>query len=349
MRNGSKKAVLCQNQMTSVKSKPPVKIITSLVGMQSIVSQLEACIENPPHLFLVGFPGTGKTTLAKEFISAYFRHNNISKEEEKDYCYEISSHQDRGIHTFRQILNDHVRWIAPRKGVYRWIIIDDCDTLPAISQQALRRPMETYDHITRFLFISQNQESLVAPLQSRCHIILIEPSNERSLYDKIIEREGLALTDLTKEAYEELLNLSTCSLMKFQSLIKMLYTLKLSEGTKVIDVDYIKRSFDPHIWTSMRDLLRMLIMNDCEQAQRQLYKIWELGYSFEDILFELEHTVIIMNIVDHRAWYNIQQFLIKSWIYHSQSRSSILDLMTACSEVRPWSLTDKICNAPLPT
>lgn len=322
-----------KNQMAKI-----CKIDTSLVGMTSIVSQLEACIENPPHLFLVGFPGTGKTTLAKDFISAYFRHNNVSKEEEKDYCYEISSHQDRGIHTFRQILNDHVRWIAPRKGVYRWIIIDDCDTLPAISQQALRRPMETYDHITRFLFISQNQESLVAPLQSRCHIILIEPSNERSLYDKIIEREGLKLEDITVEAYNELLNLSLCSLMKFQSLIRMLYTLKLSEGIKIIDVDYVKKSFDPHIWGSMRDLLTMLVNNDCEKAQRQLYKIWELGYSFEDILFELEHTVIIMNIIDHRAWYNIQQFLIKSWIYHSQSRSSILDLMTACSEVKPWSL-----------
>jgi DNA polymerase III delta prime subunit len=317
------------------------KLETSLVGMDAIVDQLEDCIEDPPHLFLVGFPGTGKTTLAKEFISAYFRRNNISKEEEKDYCYEISSHQDRGIHTFRQILNDHVRWIAPRKGVYRWIIIDDCDTLPAISQQALRRPMETYNHITRFLFISQNQESLVSPLQSRCHIILIEPSNERSLYDKIIEREGLKKTDLTSEAYDELLSLSICSLMKFQSLIKMLYTLKLSDGTNIIDLNYIRKSFDPHIWGSMKELLVMLINNDCEKAQRQLFRIWELGYSFEDILFELEHTVIVMNIIDHKAWYNIQQFLIKSWIYHSQSRSSILDLMTACSEVRPWSLDTK--------
>jgi DNA polymerase III delta prime subunit len=324
--------------MTSIPIK---KLESSLVGMDAIVAQLEDCIEDPPHLFLVGFPGTGKTTLAKEFISAYFRRNNISKEEEKDYCYEISSHQDRGIHTFRQILNDHVRWIAPRKGVYRWIIIDDCDTLPAISQQALRRPMETYNHITRFLFISQNQESLVSPLQSRCHIILIEPSNERSLYDKIIEREGLKKTDLTLEAYDELLSLSICSLMKFQSLIKMLYTLKLSDGTKVIDLNYIRKSFDPHIWGSMKELLVMLINNDCEKAQRQLFRIWELGYSFEDILFELEHTVIVMNIIDHKAWYNIQQFLIKSWIYHSQSRSSILDLMTACSEVRPWSLDTK--------
>ena len=75
-----------------------------------------------------------------------------------------------------------------------------------------------------------------------------------------------------------------------------------------------------------------------DDAQKQMYKIWELGYSFEDILFELEHSVVIMNIIDHRAWYNIQQFLIQSWIYHSQSRSSILDLMAACGEVKPWSV-----------
>jgi len=306
--------------------------------MDSIVKQLDKCLDNPPHIFLVGFPGTGKSTLAKEFIKAYFKKAGITKKEESEYCVEISSHQDRGIHTFRQILNDHVRWIAPRKGVYRWIIIDDCDTLPAISQQALRRPMETFDHITRFLFISQNQESLITPLQSRCHIILTEPTSSSEIYKEILKREGFPEGTYSQEAYIELMTISVCSIMKFQSMAKMLYSLKVLEGWTMLTTDYIKTTFDPHVWGSMKELLELIMNSDWNKAQKQMYKIWELGYSFEDILFELEHNIIVMNIIDHRAWYNVQQFLIKSWIYHSQSRSSILDLMTACGEVRAWSL-----------
>jgi DNA polymerase III delta prime subunit len=188
------------------------------------------------------------------------------------------------------------------------------------------------------LFISQNQESLITPLQSRCHIILTEPSNTSEIYIEILRREGFEPGSYTDEAYTELMMLSMCSVMKFQSMAKMLYSLKKSEGWTMLTFDYIKKSFDPHIWGSMKELLELLMESKWESAQKQMYKIWELGYSFEDILFELEHNIIVMNVINHRSWYNIQQFLIKSWIYHSQSRSSILDLMTACEEVVPWGL-----------
>jgi DNA polymerase III delta prime subunit len=313
------------------------KIDTTLVGMGHIVRELESCLDNPPHIYLTGFPGTGKTTLTKEFLRAYFKKHGVCDKDRREYCLEVSSNQDRGIHTFRQILNDHVRWIAPRKGVYRWIVVDDCDTLPAISQQALRRPMETCQHITRFIFIGQNKDSLIGPLQSRCHIITIEPRNDREIYDEILRREGLDKESITEDAVSQIISMSFCSVMKFQSLARMLSILKVSEGLAIIDADYIKKSFDPYIYKTMGDLLFMLINNDTENAQKQMYMIWEIGYSFEDILFELEHSLLIMNIVNHRAWYNVQQFLIKSWIYHSQSRSSIIDLMTACNELKPWS------------
>lgn len=170
--------------------------------------------------------------------------------------------------------------------------------------------------------------------------MMIDPMTSNDIYMVLLEREGFPKGSVTPEAFNELLLLSVCSIMKFQSLVRMLYSLKLSEGWTTLTLDYLKGSFDPHIWTSMRELLFMLMSSRWEEAQKQMYGIWELGYSFEDILFELEHTIIAMNIVNHRAWYNIQQFLIKSWIYHSQSRSSILDLMTACGEVVPWSLTE---------
>ena len=331
-------------------TRPPPKIETSLIGLEHIVGNLEKCMENPPHIFLVGFPGTGKSTLARDFLRSYFQYHGISKKEQSEYWVEIASHQDRGIHAFRQILNDHVRWIAPRKGVYRWILIDDCDTLPAISQQALRRPMETYDHLTRFLFVSQNQEALIKPLQSRSHILVIEPSLDTAIYTTILEREGIPRNTLETDAYNELVNMSMCSIMKFKNMCRMLHALKQREGLESISLPFLKTIFETHIWSAVKDLLVSIMTEEWSQAQQQVFKIWELGYRFEDILFEIEHSLLLMGVVNHRYWYNVQQFLIQSWIFHSQSRSSVLDLILACGEVKPWKVEveDKKDESSLP-
>jgi hypothetical protein len=63
----------------------------------------------------------------------------------------------------------------PERKLWRWVVIDDVDTFPQISQQALRRPMETHSHITRFLFVGSSTEDLIPALRSRCIHVTLEP------------------------------------------------------------------------------------------------------------------------------------------------------------------------------
>ena len=88
----------------------------------------------------------------------------------------LRSDVDRGIKTIREKLADFTRGAPKKRGILRWVIIDDADTLPEVSQQALRRPMEQYAHLTCFLFIAKNMECLIHALQSRCQPVCFSPT-----------------------------------------------------------------------------------------------------------------------------------------------------------------------------
>ena len=126
---------------------------TKLIGQEHIVEIFNKLFEKNdiPHIFITAPYGSGKTTLMKEFISAYFTKNKIQKTNE--YILNLSSEKDRGILCIRKNVTEFVHHSSEKAGIYRWILIDDADTLPIISQQALRRPMETHAHTTRFFFL----------------------------------------------------------------------------------------------------------------------------------------------------------------------------------------------------
>ena len=124
-------------------------LASKLLGQEESIELLNKVIADPPHLFFSGPYGCGKTTLMREFLAAYFRLKGLTPSAESVLW--LSSEQDRGIHCVRQSVAEFVRHSSATPGVYRWIVVDDADSLPIISQQALRRPMETHSHTTRFL------------------------------------------------------------------------------------------------------------------------------------------------------------------------------------------------------
>jgi DNA polymerase III delta prime subunit len=151
-----------------------MSLTTDIVGYNTIIPFLEARIKQPTHLALFGPHGSGKTILARHFIQSYFASHNIfidASQRNSEYLMILSAEQDRGIHTVRDSLMDFVRQPATRPGLVRWIIIDDIDTFPELSQQALRRPMEMYRHVCCFFFIGTKESQLIPPILSRCQII----------------------------------------------------------------------------------------------------------------------------------------------------------------------------------
>ena len=139
---------------------------STLICQEESIGLLNKVLDDPPHLFLSGGYGSGKTTLLNEFLGAYFMKKKMVPS--RDMILWLSSEQDRGIHCVRQSVAEFVRHTSATPGIYRWIIVDDADSLPIISQQALRRPMETHSHTTRFLFCSRHLTDLIQPLRSRC-------------------------------------------------------------------------------------------------------------------------------------------------------------------------------------
>ena len=123
--------------------------MTSLVGQDSVWKECTKQFSSPSHIFLTGTAGCGKTTMVRELFQMYARERGRSTPylwgvDSIDECMILGPDQDRGIQTIRGQVSMFIRQMSLGMGNHRWIIVDDVDTFPQISQQALRRPMESY-------------------------------------------------------------------------------------------------------------------------------------------------------------------------------------------------------------
>ena len=149
----------------------------SIVCQDHITHFLRNHIDNPPHLMFFGPPGCGKTSLSRAFIHAYLTHHSVPEEEHGNYILLLNSVDDRGIGTIRGQLTEFVRRTRKYPRVKTWVWMDDADSVPVVSQQALRRILENYEPYARFLFVAAGPEPFIEPLQSRCVMLQFLPVN----------------------------------------------------------------------------------------------------------------------------------------------------------------------------
>ena len=308
-----------------------------LIGQASVWEQLQKLLETSCHIFLTGSAGSGKTAIIKALLQLYAISRKRPDpaqwgEESLDECMLLSPDQDRGIQTIRNYVTLFIRQMAPPPSAtdteaktWRWVLIDDADTFPHISQQALRRPMETYSHITRFIFIGSSTEDLIPALRSRCIHVTMNTFDQYEYREDFLRLVHLSPDRFTESIWSWILNTSQNNI---SDLIRILSLLRDIIGTtqQPLTESLVHTICSTPFHIDFLPLLSCLNCRDYIGGVYTLVKLWKRGYTFEDILecFQTIHGLFGENTIKENTLVHL--FLINAWIAYCKGNTSVLSL-----------------------
>lgn len=314
-----------QQQQPKEPQKKPWK--SRLFGQDAIFQTIRDLYHDLPHIFLTGPPGSGKTTLLEDII-AMMRAEAPFDIESVLY---LSSEKDRGIHTIRDKVNDFCKRTHSRPNCLRWIVVDDADTLPLISQQALRRPMETFSHLTRFLFASRYISNIIEPLRSRCMGLEIEPLSPIDAFPLYLQVYDIAPDSTTVPQLLDMYIRNFTSINDLKSILKLYkvysQTMTPQEAMKQLAV------LLPSSKQCITRLVDALSAKDSGRVREEITNLYLNGYLLDDILLGIEKSISIFPNTNPEIRFSILQFTMLGWISIQQGKEHWLDTMDIVEQV----------------
>jgi hypothetical protein len=302
------------------------QIMDDIVGQVQVLQYLKTHIDSPPHIILWGPTGVGKTMIANAWITQHLLHQGVSANYHSIMTLRLSSADDRGINAIRQRLTEFVRRVRPVKDSLAWVLLDDADNLPAVTQQALRRILELHAHQCRFCFVAQSPEHFIEPIQSRCVILQCLPVPLQIHGEAILAKHGPSL-NMTEDAKQLLASMCNCNVRQYSLVCKLLCILNKTT-IETIDIQTLVNM--PPVSLLLR-LQTAIINRDINKVTEGVLTLWSRGYSFEDCISMLELVVRVYNTVITSDLQYVLQVCAEGHIYQILNRMTTLDLIAILS------------------
>lgn len=263
----------------------PLKL-DNIVDQTHVVDRLKSFVKNKtiPHMIFAGPPGTGKTccaiAIARELFGDNWRQN----------FQETNASDMRGIDVIRTRIKNFSR-TRPIGSTFKIIFLDEGDALTPDAQNALRRLMEMYADVTRFIISCNYSSNIIAPIQSRAAVFrfkFLSKENVFTYLKKIVRGEKIKID---KEALEAIYEISEGDLRKATNILQASATLgkkitkdTIYEATAKAEPEEVKKMISLSLkgkFLDAREILKELLLKRGISGQDIIKQISSQVYNLD--------------------------------------------------------------------
>jgi DNA polymerase III delta prime subunit len=141
------------------------------------------------NIVFIGNPSSGKTTLLYAIIREYYGLSKTDSIPENNILF-VNNLKEQGINYYRNEMKIFCQSRSNIHGKKKMIIIDDLDMINEQSQQVFRNYIDKYHNNISFISVCTNITKVIESIQSRIHILKINPPTKIQLInimEKIIK------------------------------------------------------------------------------------------------------------------------------------------------------------------
>jgi len=235
-----------------------------------------------------GSTGSGKTTcalaLAKELFGEGWKDNFV----------EMNASDERGIDVVRGKIKEFARTSPIGGAGFKIIFLDEADALTNDAQSALRRTMERYSAICRFIISCNYSSKIIEPIQSRCAVFRFRQLKMEDVKKYLQQIAKVEKLEVAEDALDALVHVANGDMRKAVNSLQVAASL-----SEKITVDVVYQTTGTDHPEEVKKLLETALKGDFLEARSQLDELMiTYGLSGEDVIRQIHKQFFELNIPD---------------------------------------------------